>query len=472
MTRREDTLRPPAPDALPSDKSEPPDFGARVTRGIDLDAADPSHAFVRRFRLLVTAGPDAGASFVSSGERSVVGTHESADFRLKDATVSRFHCEIDLKDGRPVMRDLGSLNGTLLDGVSVLAAHLSPGARLALGRTEMAFETRSDRAKLPISQAERFGGMVGRSAAMRRVFKLLEQAAANDATILLEGETGTGKEVAAESIHEESARKKGPFVVVDCGAIPADLLESELFGHERGAFTGALGPREGAFEAAAGGTIFLDEIGELALELQPKLLRALDRREIKRVGGSKHFDVDVRVVAATNRSLWREVNEKRFRADLYYRLAVIRVELPPLRERLEDVDTLVATILDGLSQHYPGEARGLHSADFVTELRRHAWPGNVRELRNYLERCLALRTRLSVRDESVVPPSGRGNSVLDLADSRRPLKSAREHWTSVLERHYLEEILGRNGDNVAAAARAAKVDRMHFYRLLWRHGLR
>jgi transcriptional regulator with PAS, ATPase and Fis domain len=469
MTRRESTLPPPAVGTSDAEGLD----AARVTRALDLDASDPSHALAQRFRLVVTSGPDAGASFLSRGERSIVGTHESADFRLQDGTVSRFHCEIELENGRPVLRDLGSRNGTLIDGVSVLSAHLHAGARLRLGRTELMFEPRSERAKLPISAADRFGRMVGRSAVMRRVFKLLEQAASNDATVLLEGETGTGKEVAAESIHGASGRKKGPFAVVDCGAIPAELLESELFGHERGAFTGALGPREGIFETADGGTVFLDEIGELPLDLQPKLLRVLDRREIKRVGGNKYFGVDVRVVAATNRSLRREVNEKRFRADLYYRLAVIQVQLPALRERTEDLETLVAAILESLSPHYPGQAEGLVSPEFLAELARHAWPGNVRELRNYVERCLALRTRLSVSQETSGAPSSRGGgSIRDLADPRRPLKTAREHWTSILERHYLEEILRRQGDNVAAAARAAEIDRMHFYRLLWRHGLR
>ena len=444
-----------------------------MTRGLDLDASDRGHALVQRFRLLVTAGPDRGGSFVSKGERTVIGTHESADFRLQDPTVSRFHCEIDPTSGRPVLRDLGSLNGTTVDGVSTIAAHLHAGARIALGHTQILFETRSDRAKVPISEHERFGRLVGRSAAMRRVFKLLEQAATNDATVLLEGETGTGKELAAESVHEASARASKPFIVVDCGAIPPDLLESELFGHERGAFTGAVGPRVGAFEEAQGGTVFLDEIGELALDLQPKLLRALDKREIKRVGSNKHFDVDVRLVAATNRNLQKEVNEKRFRADLYYRLAVIQVKLPPLRERLEDLGDLARSVVTSLEAYYPGQSDALLTTDFLAEVARHRWPGNVRELRNYLERCLALRSCPSVPSEaSGAPSSRRAMEVQELADPSRPLKIARETWTRVLERHYLEEMLRRNGDNVTAAARAAEVDRMHFYRLLWRHGLR
>jgi transcriptional regulator with GAF, ATPase, and Fis domain len=445
----------------------------RITHGLEVQASDPTCALVQRFRLVVTAGPDSTASFVSTGDRTVIGTHESADFRLTDPTVSRFHCEIELTGGKPIVRDLASLNGTVVGGVQVLAAHLSPGARLALGQTQLMFEPRSDRAKLPISTREHFGRLVGRSAPMRRVFKLLEQAATSDATVLLEGETGTGKEVAAESLHQASSRAERPFVVVDCGAIPPDLLESELFGHERGAFTGAVGQRAGAFEEAHGGTIFLDEIGELPLDLQPKLLRALDKREIKRIGSNKYSPVDVRVIAATNRDLKREVNEKRFRPDLFYRLAVVRVRVPPLRERLEDLSDLAGSLLEGLEAHYPGETASLLSPAFIAEIGRQEWPGNVRELRNYLERCLALRAPPSVPSHRLAapgtPPSG---SIEDLADAGRPLKIARERWTRMLERHYLEDMLRRNGDNVAAAARAAEVDRMHFYRLLWRHGIR
>jgi transcriptional regulator with PAS, ATPase and Fis domain len=465
MTERRTTER---PSAAP-DREEPE---VRITRGLGVDASDPTCALVQRFRLVVAVGPDAGASFVSTDERSVIGTHESADFRLTDPTVSRFHCEIDPTGGKPIVRDLGSRNGTVVGGVSTLAAHLSPGARLVLGLSQLIFEPRSDQAKLPISTHERFGRLVGRSPSMRRVFKLLEQAAATDATVLLEGETGTGKEVAAESLHQASARAAQPFVVVDCGAIPPELLESELFGHERGAFTGASGSRDGAFEEARGGTIFLDEIGELPIDLQPKLLRALDKREVKRVGGNKYFPVDVRIVAATNRDLKKEVNEKRFRADLFYRLAVLRVHIPALRDRLEDLSDLVASVLEGLRQHYPGEIDTVTSPEFLAELARHEWPGNVRELRNYLERCLALRAPPSVRSERVAPPNATAVSIGDLADASRPLKVARERWTRALERHYLEDMLRRSGDNVAAAARAAQVDRMHFYRLLWRHGIR
>jgi two-component system response regulator GlrR len=279
--------------------------------------------------------------------------------------------------------------------------------------------------------------------------------------VLLEGETGTGKEVAAESIHREGARKEGPFIVVDCGAIPDDLLESELFGHEKGAFTGAAGPREGAFRAADGGTIFLDEIGELGLELQPKLLRALERREIKPVGADAYQSINVRVVAATNRNLAAEVNERRFRSDLYYRVAVVQVRLPPLRERRDDIPGLANHLLGGMG----AQSSEIVDDRFLAELARHAWPGNVRELRNYLERCLAMREQLPF-------DAGAAAASEDGPDLGLPLKIARERWTRSFERRYVTQMLERHAGNVSAAAREAGVDRMHFYRLLWRFGLK
>jgi DNA-binding NtrC family response regulator len=310
--------------------------------------------------------------------------------------------------------------------------------------------------------------MVGRSVAMRRAFALLERAAASDATVLFRGETGTGKEAAAESIHAESRRAGGPFIVVDCGAIPSELLESELFGHEKGSFTGASSARDGAFLAAHGGTLFLDEIGELDLELQPKLLRALERREVKKVGQNRYIPVDVRVVAATNRDLKEEVNARRFRADLYYRLAVLDVVLPPLRERADDLPMLVEHLLGALgdSAREPG-TEFVRSPGFLADLQRHRWPGNVRELRNYLERCVALRERAPIED-GLSTGAGASPEV----DISLDLREARERWTEVFEREYLKRLLDHHRGNVSAAARAAGFDRIHFYRLLWKRGLK
>jgi len=318
----------------------------------------------------------------------------------------------------------------------------------------------------------RFGGVVGVSPATRALIDLLQRAAASDSTVLLEGETGTGKDVSATAIHEHSARRAGPFIVVDCGAIPAALLESELFGYERGAFTGAVGPRAGAFEAAHGGTIFLDEIGELSLDLQPKILRALESRKVKRVGSNTYAPVDVRVIAATNRSLRDEVKEKRFRSDLYYRLAVLHVRLPPLRKRLEDLPALVEDMLAQLGQADSERAAELRTPEFLGQLASHRWRGNVRQLRNYLERHLALGEAAGAETgDTTLPPPAREREP-DALPVGLPLKEAREMWTSRFEARYLDALLTQHGGNVAAAARAAGVHRVHFYRLLWKHGLR
>ena len=440
---------------------QPPD--ARATESLTRTAADTG--LVRRFTLRQLERLGDAAPFTSSSERTVAGTHESADLVLQDPAVSRFHFEIAMGPRGASIRDLGSLNGTSVNGVSVLHAHLRDGAVIEVGRTRLRFELGEGTAAVPLSTRERFGLAVGRSFAMARAFAVLERAAASESTVLLEGETGTGKELVAESIHRESPRKERPFVVVDCGAVPRDLLESELFGHARGAFTGAVAAREGAFEAASGGTLFLDEIGELAPELQPKLLRALERREIKRVGTNDYAHVDVRIVAATNRNLRAEVNEKRFRADLYYRLAVVEVRLPPLRERTEDLPLLVERILADLGASVHPAAMALRSPESLAELAQHAWPGNVRELRNYIERCITLSERAPLVPE---PPAPELSGV----DVSVPLKQARERWVAALERRYLQEVLARHQGNVTAAARAAGVDRIHMYRLLWRNGLR
>jgi DNA-binding NtrC family response regulator len=282
--------------------------------------------------------------------------------------------------------------------------------------------------------------------------------------VLLEGETGTGKEAAALAIHQEGERAEQPFVVVDCGALPHNLLESELFGHEQGAFTGATSAREGAFEAAEGGTVFLDEIGELAIDLQPKLLRVIERREVKRLGSSKYRPVDVRIIAATHRDLRAMVNERELRSDLFYRLAVLIIRLPALRERREDVPLISEKLLEELGVEGP-DAALLRDPAFLAELARHEWPGNVRELRNHLERCLVMQEQTR--------PAGGGEPREDLTlELDRPLKEAREAWSRAFERRYLTRLLERAGGNVSAAARVAQVDRMYLYRLLWRHGLK
>jgi DNA-binding NtrC family response regulator len=431
------------------------------TRTVELRLPQaPSESLVRQFKLVVLDGTEAGRTYSSTGERAVIGAHRSCDLVLEDPTVSRFHCELSIVGGQAKVRDLDSRNGTFVNDVEILEASLEPKMTLTCGQSRLRFEIGDGEISVPLSGRERFGPLVGRSKAMRAVFASLENAAPTDSTILVEGETGTGKERVAEAIHEASSRRSGPFIIIDCSAIAPDLLASELFGHERGAFTGADHVRTGAFEEASGGTIFLDEIGELPADLQPKLLRVLERREIKRVGRNTYQPVDVRVVAATNRSLNAEVNAHRFRSDLYFRLAVVEVRLPPLRERVDDLPLLIDHIL-GSIKVAPELAARFRSQDFVRELGRHDWPGNVRELRNYIERCVALELPAPIDPSPVA-------SERAFVDAARPIREVRESFDC----EYVRTMFEAHGQNVAAAARAAGVDRLQFYRLLWRYGLK
>jgi len=410
---------------------------------------------IRRFRLTVAEGPDQGAVLRSSDQRVVVGTHASATLILTDRTVSRFHFEVSLEHGQCFIRDLGSRNGTRVGTVAVLHAPLVQGARIGAGRSELVFDLGDERVPLAVSRRESFGRLVGKSIAMRAVVAQLERAAETDSTLLIEGETGTGKGLAADAVHSESARASGPFVVVDCSATAPQLVESELFGHERGAFTGAIARREGAFEQARGGTIFLDEIGEMDEELQPKLLRAIEERRIKPVGSNDWRPVDVRIVAATNRELRALVNSGRFRPDLYYRLAVLSVRLPPLRERTEDLPLLARAMLAQLGVE-EAQQTSLLTGPLLVRLAAHEWPGNVRELRNHLERYV------------VLGETGDAPTALPAIDMSAPYRAARDAF----ERRYLSELLARHAGNVRAAAETAGLDRVSLYRLLWRHGLR
>lgn len=421
---------------------------------------------IPRFRLQATAGPDKGKAFVTGVEPTVIGTHESAEVRLTDDAVSRFHAELTREGSQLTVRDLGSRNGTRLDGVRVRDAILAVGSRLVIGETTLVLEGETGATEAELSGKGAFGRLVGKSVPMRRTMALLERAAGADATVLLLGETGTGKEAAAEALHAASARRDKPFVVVDCGALPPTLLESELFGHRRGAFTGATADRVGALEASDGGTLFFDEIGEVPLDLQPKLLRAIEAREFRRLGDTRSQSFDARIVAATHRDLRVEVNEKRFRADLFYRLAVVSVTLPALRERRGDLPLLVDTLAERLGASTAQRQALAADKVFQADLAAHAFPGNVRELRNLVERALVMGTAEDlVAEPRDLPPDDQTLASL-------PLKTARAHATARFERSYLTALLAAHQDNVAAAARAAEVDRMHFYRLLWRHGLR
>ncbi len=424
----------------------------------------PTPEPIHRFIVTITEGPDSGRSVVVGGAAVVIGTGDACDVRLSDSAVSRFHCELVAVPGGVLVRDLASKNGTGAAGLRLGEAVVPFGTALSIGRSRLTVLLDSAMTRVELSREPSFGSLVGRSVHMRRAFSLLERAARTDATVLLTGETGTGKEAAAEGLHAASDRANGPFVVVDCAAVPSNLFEAELFGHEKGAFTGASSARAGAFELADGGTLFIDELGELAVDLQPKLLRVLERREIKRVGGGVPRPVDVRIVSATHRDLRAEVNAKRFRADLYYRLAVVSVRLPALRERHEHLPRLVASRGGRTAERTRASPDTFSSPRLIEELERHAWPGNVRELRNYLERILVLGTGAVDDEPRPLPPASEVGS--------RGIRVERDEAIERFEREYIETILQRADGSASRAAQLAEVDRTHFYRLLWKYGFR
>ncbi len=419
----------------------------------------------RKIQVAVVAGPQAGQSFDFSGPEVRIGSARGCELILLDGAVSRHHLTLKIEKGGIRVVDANSRNGSVLDGVSIRDAYARYDSTLMLGNSTLRLRLLQGVVEIPLSSRERFGGLIGQSVPMRVVFTMLERAAAVDDTVLVEGETGTGKELVAEALHEESARAAEPFIVFDCSAVAPSLMESELFGHVRGAFSGAVADREGALEAADGGTLFLDEIGELPLDLQPKLLRALERLEVRRVGSNTARRVDVRVVAATNRDLAAEVSNKRFREDLYYRLAVVRVGLPPLRERPDDIPLLVAHFTRALSER--GRAVTPLGERAIKGLIGQAWPGNVRELKNAVTRALS---HGSVDPRAQAP--SRSAAVNGKVDLSVPLKEAREQLSEAFEEAYLREALAETGGNVTHAARIAGVNRKFIQRAVQRFQLR
>ena len=421
-----------------------------------------------RGRLLVVRGPDRGEAVTVSNDPLVIGSGTGSDARLSDATISRRHLQVALTEGGVVVRDLGSTNGSFVRGARFQELILGYGAEIQIGQTVLKYLPEEEAVEVPPAETESFGALVGRDPRMRQVFRLLTDVAVTDATVLLEGQTGTGKELLAEEIHRHSPRRDQPFVVFDCGAVPKELIESALFGHVRGAFTGAVVDRRGAFAEAEGGTLFLDEIGELALEMQPSLLRAIDRRMIRPVGGPGYQNVSVRVVAATNRDLRAEVAARRFREDLYYRVAVFRIGVPPLRERPADIPLLVQRFAAEF-----GGGRTLHVLpDDLQRLARHPWPGNVRELRNLVERACALSRGDTLDLGDFFGGRGTPAPATEGIPYHLPFKEAKAQVVEHFERQYLQVLLERHEGNLSAAARSAEVDRKHLRELLRKHGLR
>ncbi|MBI2895567.1 MAG: sigma 54-dependent Fis family transcriptional regulator [Deltaproteobacteria bacterium] len=415
----------------------------------------------------VTAGPDAGVAKEFDSTTIRVGSRSVNDLVLTDRRVSGMHFEVRLtKDGYRI-RDLESTNGTFVSGVRVNDAYLRPGATIGLGKSALRFVPLADSVEVPLFSGGQLGQLVGYSPQMRRLFAQVERVAAGNSTVLITGETGTGKELVATAVHDASPRSAGPFVVFDCSSTPGNLFEDALFGHERGAFTGAEAASAGAFERARGGTLFLDEIGELPMPLQPKLLRVLESKQVSRIGGSKPISCDVRFVAATNRDLAVELNRGTFRGDLYYRLAVAELHLPPLRERREDIRPLIEHFLARL----PGACGAGLPAEVVSQMLEHSWPGNVRELRNAVERAVVLPQHpLRVVPRPATSPAE--PSVGLSIDVDVPFKLAKQQFVDEFDRRFMTALLERHDWNIAAAARATGVDRVSIYKLLERLSLR
>ncbi len=434
----------------------------------------------------VLSGELKGNEAILLGEAPfIIGSSFDATLRLPDAAVSRKHIELRNLGGVVRVRDLDSTNGSYYEGGRFSELDLAPGAVFRIGATELQIVAPEKADPIPPSDATRFGGLLGKSRRMREVFAILERAARTDATVLVGGETGTGKEVVAEAIHRQSGRRDKPFIVVDCASIPANLIESELFGHVKGAYTNAVTDRDGAFQAANGGTIFLDEIGEMPAALQPRLLRALETRTVKKVGSNDFSPVDVRVIAATNRNLEEEVRAKNFRSDLYFRLAVIRATLPPLRERREDIPLLARHFLDELRERTNADATLELTSDVVAQLTSHDWPGNVRELRNVIHQAaslssevLNLAAQLRRTPDRPVSSAGAGAPAGEGAPAGAaggfdpflglPYKDARRQALEAFELAYAQHVVDQAGGNVSKAAEIAQVHRNVLHRILAR----
>jgi two-component system, NtrC family, response regulator HydG len=465
-------------------------------------------------RVVVIEGPDAGKTFdldPHSPSRILVGTSPACQVRLTDSTVSRRHAAFEPPGSgggagqQYRLADLESTNGTFVDGTRIVEVFVHGGETVRFGSSAVQLEAGVALVDPePLPSAVRFGRTIGASVAMRRLYPLCERLANTRIPAIIEGETGTGKEVLAESLHEVSG-SKGPFVVFDCTTVSASLVEAELFGHERGAFTGAIASRPGVFEEADGGTLLIDEIGDLDLALQAKLLRVIDRSELRRIGGQKTIRVDVRVLAATRRDLDKEVAAGRFRDDLFHRLAVARIELPPLRERHGDVGLL--------ARQFTAEMGGSHEiAELVVKrFANYQWPGNARELRNLIARYVALgadvdldgggvgagpassafppaaRGAPSAAAPSVVAPtaatapsapatrsttgtgsggSGSGSDFLDgLIAQGLPFALARAKTLEEFQRRYVQAALVRHNGSITQAAKASGLA-LRYFRLV------
>ena len=416
----------------------------------------------RRFRLKIVAGPDKGKAVTSEGDELSVGTSEGNHLILADRTVSRHHFSITHTPRGFLLRDLGSTNGTEVSNITVQSAMVPSKSMIRIGRSVIRFDMLDGSVSHPLSDADSFGEMLGRSTAIRRVFGTAERVAMTESKVLIEGETGTGKTLLAEMIHARSARADGPFVTFDCGSVTPTLIESALFGHVKGAFSGADRDRPGAFTEADGGTLFIDELGELPLGLQPKLLRVLEEPFVTPLGTQERRAVDVRLITATNRDLREQVNDGHFREDLFYRIGTLRIRVPPLRERPEDILFL--------AEHFYTQLIGdgaTPPAELLEQWQRLPWRGNVRELRHAIERAVVLGDQAAA--EHIAERQQRGAG--ELFDPAIAFRQAKEHVVTRWEARYLAELFERHDKNISKAARAARMDRNHLRELLKRHEL-
>jgi transcriptional regulator with GAF, ATPase, and Fis domain len=435
----------------------------------------------KKATILILSGPQQGKEIIIESTPFSIGSSDSCDLQLQDTAVSRKHCIINSDGHTFSIQDTNSTNGSFLCELRIMHAYLTPGSELRLGNTRLLFSPALELADIPLSQNNHFGSAIGASDAMRRIFYLAESYAPTDATIMLTGETGTGKEIFAEEIHKHSKRADKPFVVIDCTSISRDIVESELFGHIKGAFTGATSDRPGAFESADGGTVFLDEIGELPQELQPKLLRVLEKREIKRVGSNEVRKIDVRIICATNRNIQKEINDGNFREDLYYRLSVVNIELPPLREHKEDIPLLAETFMNRLhNANAHDEIQDFDNA--MKALMRYDWPGNIRELRNLVDRAyyhiqkpvdilMCQQGDIFLKQTCSAQNSNEENSSSNSVDTTKPFKDEKNRLIDDFERQYIKELLARNNGNVSKSAREADIERAYLQRLIKKYGL-
>ena len=423
---------------------------------------------IRALCVEVAEGPDQGRRFVATDSDTVtVGTAPGNNLVLTDQTVSRYHLELRRTATEVVVEDLGSTNGTRVGALHIHRASATGDANLEIGSTTIRLRD-GDTVTLSLHEQESLFGLHGRSTAMRQLMAQISKVAQSEVSILLLGETGSGKEVIARAVHHASKRADGPFETVDCGALLPTLVASELFGHEKGAFTGADRQHIGAFERADGGTLFLDEIGELPGALQAALLGALERRRFKRVGGSQEIHVNVRVVAATHRDLRGEVNAGKFRQDLFYRLAVALLRVPPLRDRPDDIPLLVSHFLKEAG--HTGPTEDVMSAKAMRGLTHHHWPGNVRELRNLVEATLAMGEPPPLVSELPGPDQPQNRFAPPVFEL--PYKEARGAVLRDFEVAFIKDLLARTGGNAAQAARLARMDRSYLFQLIKRHQLR